>query len=235
MKSKKGPIVEDHVMTRRKALSITSSIFDPQGLLSPLTLMGRNIIQDSWRLGPKLGWDDPLPPHLAQQTVDFKKSLSSLANLELPRCLIKSDFVPKFITAFSDGSDKGYATVIYLVSDHPTSGERDCRLLFGKSRTAPVKSDFSTPKCELMGALLSVRACLWIKVALNINEVHYFSDSQITLHRIRKNPGIFTVWCANRLTEIRKHSNPDQWHFVTGPENPGSDIASRGCKVETLL
>ena len=236
VKSKKGTkLVEDHVMTRRKALSIASSLFDPQGLLSPLTLLGRNIIQDSWRLGPKLGWDDPLPPMLAQQTMDFKKSLKSLAGFELPRCLVQPGFIPNFIAAFSDGSDRGYATVVYLVSDHP-AGERDARLVFGKARAAPVKvAPWSTPKCELMGALLSVRACLWIKETLGISNVHYFSDSQITLHRINKNPAIYTVWCANRLIEIRKHSKPEDWHFVTGEENTAADLASRGCDIETLL
>lgn len=235
VKSKKGLMVPDHVMTRRMAPSIISPIFDPQGLLSPLTLLGCNIIQDSYRIGGDLGWDNPLPSHLAQQAVSFKNSLSLLANLALPRCLIKSGFDPKFIAAFSDGSDKGYATVVYLVSDHPTSGARDCRLVFGKSRAAPVKGPLSPPRCELMGALLSVRACLRINESLGIEEVHYFSDSQITLHRIKKNPGIYKVWCANRLEEIRKHSEPSQWHFVIGPENVGSDLASRGCNVETLL
>ena len=104
------------VMSRRKALSITSSIFDPQGLLSPVTLLGRSIIQASWKI-PGLKWDDPLPKILADEVEKFQNQLPMLNNFSQPRCLVKNGYKPKFIAAFSDGSDKGYATVIYLVSE----------------------------------------------------------------------------------------------------------------------
>ena len=233
-KTSKKDSITPGVITRRKALSITSQIFDPQGLLCPITLLGRNIIQASWKI-PKLNWDDPLPTHLAEQVVDFQNQLPLLANLSLPRCLVKAGFKPKFLAAFSDGSDKGYACIIYLVSEHPETEIRNCRLVFGKSRATPVKNPLSTPKCELLGALLSIRSCLWIKKALKIDECHYFSDSQITLHRIRKNPAIFKAFVSNRLSEIRKHSQPESWHFCTSSENISADLGSRGTGVQALI
>ena len=56
--------VADRPFTRRGILSIVSSIFDPLGLVSPITLRAKAIVQDLCR--KKLGWDDEIP--LANQT-----------------------------------------------------------------------------------------------------------------------------------------------------------------------
>ena len=48
----------DANMNRRGILGITCRIFDPLGLLAPLILKPKLLLQDLWRLG--FEWDQPL-------------------------------------------------------------------------------------------------------------------------------------------------------------------------------
>ena len=45
--------------TQRKIFSLVCSIFDPLGILSPLTIRFKILLQEIWKLGKK--WDEPLP------------------------------------------------------------------------------------------------------------------------------------------------------------------------------
>ncbi|XP_057379665.1 uncharacterized protein LOC130701903 [Daphnia carinata] len=47
------------VITKRNVLRGISTVYDPLGFLSPLTIPAKILIQDVWKL--KLQWDDPLP------------------------------------------------------------------------------------------------------------------------------------------------------------------------------
>ena len=66
----------DISFSRRKVLSIVSSVFDPLGLVSPFILLGKRILQDLCILG--CSWDDPLPPDLESR---FHKWLSCVKDL----------------------------------------------------------------------------------------------------------------------------------------------------------
>ncbi|XP_075247137.1 uncharacterized protein LOC142340448 [Convolutriloba macropyga] len=48
--------------TQRKMFSLVSTIFDPLGILSPLTIRIKMLLQQVWKLGKK--WDEPLPAEL---------------------------------------------------------------------------------------------------------------------------------------------------------------------------
>ena len=73
--------VADRPFTRRGILSIVSSIFDPLGLVSPITLRAKAIVQDLCR--KKLGWDDEIP--LANQT-EWKNWLATLPHFAEYNC-----------------------------------------------------------------------------------------------------------------------------------------------------
>ena len=49
-------------VTQRKMFSLVSTIFDPLGILSPLTIRIKMLLQQVWKLGKK--WDEPLPAEL---------------------------------------------------------------------------------------------------------------------------------------------------------------------------
>ncbi|XP_053406602.1 uncharacterized protein LOC128559321 [Mercenaria mercenaria] len=77
-------------ITRRGILSIVSSIFDPLGLVAPVTLRAKAIVQNLCR--QKLSWDDPIPE---KDTYEWKQWLDTLPYLEsvsVRRCFKPQDF-----------------------------------------------------------------------------------------------------------------------------------------------
>lgn len=51
--------LKDQPLTRRGILSTVSSVFDPSGLLAPVVLIGKKIVQELCR--DRAGWDDSIP------------------------------------------------------------------------------------------------------------------------------------------------------------------------------
>ena len=57
--------VKDKPLTKRGILSTVSSIYDPLGLVSPLILIGKGILQELCREG--VSWDEEIPQHVRPQ------------------------------------------------------------------------------------------------------------------------------------------------------------------------
>ena len=57
--------VKQQALTRRGMLSITSSVYDPLGILAPVTLPAKIMQQELCRRS--CGWDDAMPPDIVQQ------------------------------------------------------------------------------------------------------------------------------------------------------------------------
>ena len=55
----------------------------------------------------------------------------------------------------------------------------------------------------------------------------FWSDSQVVLGYINNDVRRFHVFVANRIQQIRNHSEPEQWRYVSSKDNP-ADSASRG-------
>ncbi|CAG4969716.1 unnamed protein product [Parnassius apollo] len=70
--------------TKREMLSIIMALFDPLGLISPVTTPAKRIFQDTWRY--KAEWDDPLPIELKEKWEDWITLLHALEQLRIPRC-----------------------------------------------------------------------------------------------------------------------------------------------------
>jgi hypothetical protein len=55
----------------------------------------------------------------------------------------------------------------------------------------------------------------------------------IVLHYIKNDTKRLKTFVANRVAEIRQHSQSDQWHYVHGELNPADD-GTRGLTVDEL-
>ncbi|XP_049301860.1 uncharacterized protein LOC125775373 isoform X1 [Bactrocera dorsalis] len=64
-------------VTKRTILSIASLLFDPLGVLSPLVITSKIIMQELWLL--KLDWDESVPQHIHQAWNCCLASLNSLS------------------------------------------------------------------------------------------------------------------------------------------------------------
>ncbi|XP_055916442.1 uncharacterized protein LOC129949183 [Eupeodes corollae] len=65
--------------TKRSILSLASSLFDPMGLLSPIIIRAKIVLQQLWI--EKLDWDDSIPEAIEAEWRQFINDLHSLQNL----------------------------------------------------------------------------------------------------------------------------------------------------------
>ena len=227
--------LKDKPLTRRGILSTVSSVYDPLGVVSPVILAGKQILQSLCRLNTD--WDEQIPEDILPQWEKWRNELLLLEKLKLPRCLKPTGFgtpVRTEICSFSDASDTGIGQVSYL---RLTNANQDVHVSFlmAKSRVAPLKP-ISIPRLELTAAVVSVNVGSMLEQELDIENIehYYFTDSEIVLGYINNEARRFHVYVGNRVQHIRDRSRPSQWHHVPGKENP-ADEASRGISAKELL
>ena len=94
----------------------------------------------------------------------------------------------------------------------------------------------TTPRLELMAAILGLHLMLSILTALNIliTKGHFWSDSMNVLYWIRGKGKQFRPFVANRIGEIQSQAKPEQWKYVKTKENP-ADLCSRGPHIRSLM
>ncbi|XP_039300161.1 uncharacterized protein LOC120355624 [Nilaparvata lugens] len=222
------------IATKRNILSAVARIYDPLGLVAPLTLFLKCLIKELWRIGSD--WDEKPPDSIASQWEICQTEFQSLSNLSIPRHL--GVFVGSKITliCFCDASQSGYGAVIYLKSQEKDGSSSTVTLLCGKSKVAPSKT-LSIPRLELCAALLLVNlleATLSVlELRCKIVRVVALSDSTVVLHWIRGSPSRWQTFVANRVSKIQ-NSRIDCWMHVSGEENP-ADCLSRGLKPMDLI
>jgi hypothetical protein len=226
-------IAKAEPLTKRSILKITSSMFDPLGLISPVLIVGKMIFQTATRL--KIDWDQEIPLDLQKKWLEWTESLSSLADVRIPRCIKPGPFDDAAIELhhFSDASEHGYGACTYVRSLNK-QGEIHVALLFSKGRVAPIKT-VSIPRLELQAALVAARidAMLRREMTLQFVASYFWTDSEIALRYIKNTTRRFQVFVANRVGEIRRLTEPNQWHHVPGKMNP-ADIITRGSTADGL-
>ncbi|KAE9521541.1 hypothetical protein AGLY_018067, partial [Aphis glycines] len=128
---------ENTTISKRHILAETAAIFDPMGLVGPIIVQAKLIIQSLWRI--RIGWDDPLPDHIRIEWVKYRKSLSMLNKLTIPRNIGGSQKLTNIqIHGFADASIKCYGACIFLRSTNE-QGEHTAKLICAKSKVAPLK------------------------------------------------------------------------------------------------
>ncbi|KAI5726130.1 hypothetical protein M8J77_024237 [Diaphorina citri] len=229
-----SPPIIDTQHTKRSILSTIARLYDPLGWLSPSIFFAKCIIQRTWLAGTD--WNSPLPEDITADWNKFLHQISSLSEISIPRfCHIEPDSDCS-ILGFCDGSEKGYAAVLYLRT-LSSDGEITISLLKAKSRVAPLKSA-TIPRLELMAAVLLSRLLVSIRdiivQRLNVKNIFLFSDSTVVLGWLRTSPHRLKTFVANRVVEILDNSTPSSWHHISTHENP-ADCASRGILPKDLV
>lgn len=78
-------------VTKRVILSSVAQIFDPLGLLSPITITGKIIMQQLWRL--KIDWDESIPIHLFTIWITYSTQLKCIKDLRMLKLLTAHAFM----------------------------------------------------------------------------------------------------------------------------------------------
>ncbi|XP_076661131.1 uncharacterized protein LOC143365016 [Halictus rubicundus] len=221
-----------HTYTKRTILSTIAKIFDPLGLLGPVTVVAKILMQRLWQL--KVDWDESLPMSLQTEWSNYQEELSLLEGLKFERHVSQPSVKRLELHGFCDASERAYGACIYIRS-LDVSGNIRVRLLCAKSRVAPLKT-ISLARLELCGAVLlsslydSITRCLNHK----IHETILWTDSTIVLHWLHKPPNILKTFVANRVVEIQTKTNILAWRHIRSSDNP-ADLLSRGTTPRILI
>lgn len=219
-------------ITKRSILSVASTLFDPLGLLSPIIIVAKMILQELWLL--HITWDESVPQALHDAWKQYIASLEELPTISVPRYCMQPNSTNIQLHGFCDASIRAYGCCIYL----RTQGKDNkiaVQLWTAKSRVAPVRKQ-SLPKLELCAAHLLARLLCKTKELLDGQEITTFlwSDSQIVLHWIKQHSVTLSTFVGNRISEIQDLTSKATWRFVPTQCNP-ADIVSRGCSVSELV
>ncbi|XP_055701775.1 uncharacterized protein LOC129801041 [Phlebotomus papatasi] len=220
-------------ITKRTILSDMAKMFDPLGLLAPVTISAKILMQSLWKI--QTDWDSTLDAEVCEKWLDYQNSvINSVNNIKVPRKFTSFED-PKSVQlfAFSDASERAYAACVYIRSID-TENNVSSRLLCAKTKVAPLKQ-ISLPRLELCGAVLLKRLVEKVISALStpISEIHAFTDSMIVLCWINAESRRWQTFVANRVSEIQNTIPATNWHHVTSKENP-ADLASRGVSAADL-
>ncbi|XP_066583786.1 uncharacterized protein [Prorops nasuta] len=226
------PIAHTERITKRFILSEIAKIFDPLGLLGPVILFAKIIMQQCWKC--KVSWDETVPTNLHTTWSHFANQLNSLNNISVNRRLVVDDSVSIQIHGFCDASQFGYGACIYIRSID-NKGHIQSHLLCGKSRVIPVKG-MTIPRAELSGALVLARLVNDIRTTLilQIDQIFLWCDSTITLHWINTSPNLLKIFVSNRVREIRELTTNCIWRHINTKNNP-ADALSRGQLPDAFL
>ncbi|XP_055623198.1 uncharacterized protein LOC129766644 [Toxorhynchites rutilus septentrionalis] len=226
-------------ITKRNVLSDIQKIYDPLGMLSPLVVHGKLIMQDIW--SQKLDWDEPLPEAIADKWRWFCVQISEIHNIVFPRRITTSEPSHKNIIelhGFSDAAKRAYGAAIYVRTI--TENGAQIQLLCAKSRVTPTSeknTDENTtiPRMELRAASLLVHLMEKVKatVHVKIDWVYYWTDSTVTLDWIASPTKRRPQFITNRVNEINARTSIKDWYHVSSGENPADPI-SRGSSVKLL-
>ena len=216
-------------LTKRNILSDTSQTFDPLGLLAPVIIKAKIFLQQLWKCN--LTWDEIIPSSLSNEWTHFRKDLTELNNLRIPRKVIINNPKQLELHAFSDASTQAYGACIYIRSVDENN-KIETYLLCSKTRVAPLKL-VTIPRLELCGALVMARLAQQVIKALEVSfdEVVFWTDSTIVLGWIKTSPTLLKPFVSNRVAEIQEVSA--SWKHVPTECNP-ADLLSRGISPSNL-
>lgn len=227
--------------TKRLVLSVIARIFDPLGLVSPVIVTAKILLQSLWKL--KIDWDMSLPADILARWNAFYNSLPYLDQVKVPRWFqLSPDVLSYELHAFCDASLHAYAATAYL-RVQLANNEVYTSLVMSKTRVAPTKvpKSFATPeltipRLELCGALLLTDLINYLKTIPSFENIPItcWTDATIVLGWLRKPPSQSHTFISNRVQAILKITTAEQWRHVPTVHNP-ADIASRGITADKLV
>jgi hypothetical protein len=229
----KGNLNTHNTCTKRAMLSEIAQLFDPLGLISPVVIQAKILMQQLWL--EKVNWDDTLTPEIINKWQELRQDLQRLSQLQIPRWLkLHSEISSAQIHGFSDASQLAMAAVVYIRVTNQDSSSI-VTLVCSKTKVAPLKR-LTIPRLELSAAALLAKLVKRVQVTLELQKVPVFTwtDSSATLAWIKSNPMRWKEFVGNRVSLIQETLPEAHWKFISGKQNP-ADCASRGLSASQLI
>ena len=223
-------------VTKRSMLSVIMQVFDPLGLLTPITVRLKMMLRRVWSCDPKVGWDDTLPQELQSEWIRLVNELNQAGSIAFGRSITPHGAVGSpVLVVFSDGSLNAYGAVAYARWE-VTGGGFVARIIAAKCRMAPLKT-LDIVRIELCGAVLSARLRATVEKEMNLRfaKVVHVVDSEIVKAMVHKESYGFNTFAANRIGEIHQSTAAHEWQWVAGKSWCNvADITTRGCPASEV-
>ncbi|XP_053691604.1 uncharacterized protein LOC128740118 [Sabethes cyaneus] len=217
------------VPTKRQALRVVMSIFDPLGLVAVFVIHGKILIQNIWR--SKIDWDERISGELFSHWERWTNLLRQLEQIQIPRCYFPGSSVEAYHTiqlhTFVDASEEAFAAVAYLrIVENETVR---CALVSAKTKVAPLKP-MSIPRLELSAAVLGAKLAKAVAEnhTLTINRRVFWSDSRTVLSWLRSDQRKYRQFVAFKVTEILELSDVNEWRWVSSRLNVADEATKWG-------
>ena len=117
--------------TKRKVLSAIAKIFDPLGIINPITIRAKIFLQDLWK--EKRAWDDPLSDIHLRRWHEIATDINASLKYTVPRSILTARTFE--LHAFSDASKRAYGTSIYVLEKGHIPW-----LVMSRAKVAPIKT-----------------------------------------------------------------------------------------------
>ena len=199
---------DKNLLTPSNLLGIINRIYDPLGLIAPVTIRLRIAFRHVFKSYSSIEWDTPLPP--GQDRCRWLNLINILIHsqpITFRRCIKPANTVGGCqLICYFDGSDDAFAAVIYIrweLNDRSVY----VTLLCAKPRVTPLKR-ISTPRSELNGAVIAARLALssvrsLSSAGVSLERLWFIGDSECTLSSLEKVNGPFGEYFGNRIGEIQ--------------------------------
>jgi len=103
-------------VTKRSILAQIASFYDPLGLLGPVIVKAKILLQNLWKL--QLTWDETVPMEIYTAWMTFQSSMSELNEISFPRYVCMTQSVDLQLHGFADASEAAYGACIYVRSSN---------------------------------------------------------------------------------------------------------------------
>ena len=112
------PSLTSSLVTKREILRDSAQIYDPLGLLTPITVKAKLLLQTLWKR--KVDWDEPLDQEIRDKWLNIATDIQEATEMAYPRLYFSRYTHPTInrqLHIFADASLCAYGAVAYLTQD----------------------------------------------------------------------------------------------------------------------
>ena len=214
--------------TRRNMLGKVAGVFDPLGLVTPITAQLKLDLHDLVEL--KLDWDARIPDELLDKWVRNINDIQAVREVKFRRSIIPVDAVSPDVEIIVSADASQFIAVATVHSRVlRRNGEYSCQLMTAKSKLV---KELTIPKAELRAAVLATHLAHTVKfnLAEQFRSSIYVTDSSIVMFWVNQDERPLEVTVRNCVIEIRRFCSPSQWHHV----NTDLNIADLGTRPTAI-
>ena len=212
--------------TRRILVGKVAGVYDPLGLMVPITAKYKLNLHDICKL--KLDWDDPVPPEYLDLWCRNIEEIQTLSGYYFSRSVVPSDAASTEIN-YVISCDASKEICISVVHSRilRKCGKYHVQVLAAKSK---IVTDLTIPRAELKGAVMAATLgyCVRRDTGDQLGEVIHVTDSSIVLYWLTQDQRPLKTGVRNAALEIRRLTSMDSWFHVRSEDN----IADTGTRSE---